>query len=92
MGKFAIQSPWQYLHSTQFGQLEISTKQQWLMQLLCCYEQGSFEDLELLQQKFLDIADQLEQMPYDTKVLWLKIIIRLPELASTTAIGNPTFK
>lgn len=80
-GKFAIQFPWQYLHSTQFGQLEISTKQQWLMQLLCCYEQGSFEDLELLQQKFLDIADQLEQMPYDTKVLWLKIITRLPELA-----------
>ncbi|WP_336952388.1 heme biosynthesis protein HemY [Acinetobacter sp. AS167] len=80
-GQFAIQYPWQYLHSTQFGQLETATKQQWLIQLLGCYDQASFEDIELLQQKFLEIESQLDQMPYDTKVLWLKIITRLPELA-----------
>ena len=80
-GQFALQYPWQYLHSTQFGQLETATKQQWLIQLLGCYDQASFEDTELLQQKFLEIEPQLDQMPYETKVLWLKIITRLPELA-----------
>lgn len=80
-GRFAIQFPLKYLHSTQFGQLEITTKQQWLMQLLACYDQASFEDIELLKQNFLEIEPQLEQMPYDTKVLWLKIITRIPELA-----------
>ena len=80
-GQFAIQFPWQYLYGTQFGQLEIATKQQWLMQLLGCYDQASFEDLELLQQKFFEIQPQLDQMPYETKILWLKLIMRLPELA-----------
>lgn len=80
-GQFAIQSPWHYLHSSQFGQLEVATKQQWLIQLLGCYDQAQFEDLELLQHKFFEIAPLLDQMPYDTKVLWLKLITRLPELA-----------
>lgn len=52
-------------------------------------DQASFEDTELLQQKFLEIEPQLDQMPYETKVLWLKIITRLPELAlKTTAAGD----
>ncbi len=80
-GQFALQFPWQYLHATQFGQLEIETKQQWLMQLLGCYDQASFEDTELLQQKYFEVQPQLEKMPYETKVLWLKLIMRLPELA-----------
>ncbi|WP_151824047.1 heme biosynthesis protein HemY [Acinetobacter bereziniae] len=80
-GQFAIQSLWHYLHSSQFGQLEVATKQQWLIQLLGCYDQAQFEDLELLQHKFFEIAPLLDQMPYDTKVLWLKLITRLPELA-----------
>lgn len=32
-GQFAVVFPWVYLHSTQFGQLETATKQQWLTQL-----------------------------------------------------------
>lgn len=80
-GQFAIQAPWQYLHSSQFGQLEVATKQQWLMQLLGCFDQASFADLELLQRQYFEIEAQLDQMPYDTKVLWLKLIARLPELA-----------
>ncbi|KAF1019123.1 MAG: hypothetical protein GAK29_04011 [Acinetobacter bereziniae] len=80
-GQFAIQAPWQYLHSSQFGQLEVATKQQWLMQLLGCFDQASFADLELLQYQYFEIEAQLDQMPYDTKVLWLKLIARLPELA-----------
>lgn len=80
-GQFAIEFPWVYLHSTQFGQLEATTKQQWLTQLLSCYDLASFDDLELLQQKFLEIVDQLEQMPFETRELWLKLITRLPELA-----------
>ena len=80
-GQFAIQAPWQYLHSSQFGQLEVATKQQWLMQLLGCFDQASFADLELLQHQYFEIEAQLDQMPYDTKVLWLKLIARLPELA-----------
>ncbi len=79
-GQFAIQNPWMYLHATQFGYLETTTKQQWLTQLLGCYEQAHFEDHELLKTKFLEIEDQLSQMPYETKVLWLKLITRLPEL------------
>lgn len=80
-GQFAVVFPWVYLHSTQFGQLETATKQQWLTQLLSCYDQASFDDIELLQQKFLEIEDQLEQMPFENKILWLKIITRLPELS-----------
>ncbi|MDR0237968.1 heme biosynthesis protein HemY [Acinetobacter sp.] len=80
-GQFAIQAPWQYLHSSQFGQLEVATKQQWLMQLLGCFDQASFADLELLQHQYFEIEAQLDQMPYNTKVLWLKLIARLPELA-----------
>jgi len=80
-GQFAVQFPWAYLHSTQFGQLETVTNQDWLIQLLSCYEYASFNDIELLQQKFSEIEPQLDQLPYDTKVLWLKLITRLPELA-----------
>ena len=79
-GQFAVAFPWVYLHSTQFGQLETATKQQWLIQLLSDYDQATFDDIELLQQKFLEIENQLDQMPFENKVLWLKIITRLPEL------------
>lgn len=80
-GQFAIQNPWMYLHATQFGYLESTTKQQWLTQLLGCYEQADFDDHQLLQQKFLEIEPQLVEMSYETKVLWLKLMTRLPELA-----------
>ena len=81
-GQFAIQFPWRYLHSTQFGELlEATAKQHWLMQLLGQYDQATFEDTELLQQKFYEIESQLDQRPYETKILWLKLIMRLPELA-----------
>lgn len=80
-GQFAVEFPWVYLHSTQFGQLETATKQQWLIQLLNDYDQATFDDIELLQQKFLEIESQLDQMPFENKVLWLKIITRLAELS-----------
>ena len=80
-GTFAIQFPWAYLKSTQYGHLDEDIKKQWLIRLLKHFDQASPEQLELLQQRYLDLGDQIEQRPYDIQVLWLKVLARMPELA-----------
>lgn len=79
-GQFVAQFPWLYLHSTRYGHLDETAKQVWLKQLLKAFDQASVADLQRLQQRYLDLSEQIEVRPYDIKVLWLKILARLPEL------------
>ncbi len=80
-GLFAVQNPWLYLRSTQYGHLATDTKISWLQQLLMQFEQASAEDLQALQQRYFDLGEQLEQRPYEIRVLWLKLVAHLPEMA-----------
>ncbi|RLL34175.1 heme biosynthesis protein HemY [Acinetobacter cumulans] len=79
-GQFAAQFPWLYLHSTRYGHLDETAKQVWLKQLLKAFDQASVADLQRVQQRYLDLSEQIEVRPYDIKVLWLKILARFPEL------------
>lgn len=81
-GMFAINFPWLYLKSTQYGHLDESIKQQWLICLLKDFEQATAEQLGLIQQRYLALADQIQSRPYEIQVLWLKILTRLPNLAA----------
>lgn len=80
-GKFAMQFPWLYLRATQYGHLQNDTKQTWLQQLLLQFDQASAEDLEHLRQRFLDLQPEFANKEYEVKLLWLKVITRLPDLA-----------
>ena len=80
-GQFAIQFPWLYLKSTQYGHLDEAIKKKWLTCLLKYFDQATPEQIELLKQRYLDLADQISQRPYDIQMLWLKILARLPDLA-----------
>ena len=79
-GKFAMQFPWLYLRATQYGHLETDTKQAWLAQVLLQFDQASAEDLQHLAQRYIDLQPDFAQKDYDVKVLWLKVITRLPQL------------
>lgn len=81
-GMFAIQHPWAYLRSTRYGHLEAETKQLWLQQLLQQFDQASIDDLHALQQRYLDLGEQIEQRSYATRMLWLKLLARMPEMAA----------
>lgn len=81
-GSFAVQFPWLYLKSTQYGHLNEVTERQWLTRLLKAFDQASVEQLELLQQRYLDIEAQIEDCSYDIQLLWLKVLARLPDLAA----------
>ncbi|WP_445114717.1 heme biosynthesis protein HemY [Acinetobacter sp. WZC-1] len=81
-GRFAVQFPWKYLYSTQSDQLEISACQAWLTQLLGQFEQADVEDLQRLQQRYIECAEQIELLPFEIRVLWLKVLTRLPEMAT----------
>ena len=81
-GEFAIQFPFQYLHSTQFGQLlSLETKEKWLTALLSQIDTASLAEHELIQQRYLNIENHLEIQPYDIKVLWLKLLTHYPEMS-----------
>ena len=80
-GMFAIQHPWAYLRSTRYGHLEAETKLLWLQQLLQQFDQASIDDLQALQQRYLDLEEQIEQRSYATRMLWLKLLARMPEMA-----------
>ena len=77
---FAVQFPRTYLHSTQFGQLETSSKQAWLIQLLGQFDQASQDEIQLLQQRYLELEETIKELPFETKKLWLKLLTRLPEM------------
>lgn len=80
-GMYAVQFPWHYLHSTPSGQLSAETKNDWLVQILIQFEQASLDDLELLQQRYIKLAEQMATLSLDTQKLWLKVLSRLPEMA-----------
>lgn len=79
-GKFAIQFPWAYLNSTHCGQLHVENKQGWLTQLLGQFEDASPDDLFRLQQRYFILEENIESMVYETKLLWLKLLTRMPEM------------
>ena len=79
--KFAIQFPWMYLRSTKYGHLGTEKKQEWLQQLLLHFDQANVESLQNLQQRYLDLQDQIYSRDYETKVLWLKLLSRMPEMS-----------
>lgn len=81
-GRFAIQYPWLYLTSTQFGHLNEQDKAEWLKHILLTFEQSSSTDVENLKQRYLLMKEQsIYLADYDNKVLWLKILARLPDLS-----------
>jgi hypothetical protein len=79
-GKFALQFPWVYLRATQYGHLETETKVQWLEQLLQHFEQASADDLAHLKQRYIALIPDLNQKTAEVKLLWLKVLARLPEM------------
>ena len=81
-GVFAIQFPWLYLRSTQYGHLDQKVKKIWLEQLLLAYDQATQEDLFYLQQRYLDLKLQIFDRDYSIKLLWLKLLFRMPEMSA----------
>jgi len=79
--KFAVQFPWMYLRSTKYGHLGSENKREWLKQLLVNFDQANIESLQNLQQRYLDLQDQIYSRDYDIKVLWLKLLSRMPEMS-----------
>jgi len=81
-GVFAIQFPWLYLRSTQYGHLDQEVKKTWLEQLLLAYDQATQDDLFYLQQRYLDLKPQIFDRDYSVKLLWLKLLFRMPEMSA----------
>lgn len=81
-GVFALKFPWLYLRSTKYGHLDELTKALWLQQLLLAFEQATSEDLHALQQRYLDLGDQVFQRNSEIKLLWLKVLSRMPEMSA----------
>ncbi|MBP5992890.1 MAG: heme biosynthesis protein HemY [Acinetobacter sp.] len=80
-GVFAVQFPWIYLKSTQHGHLEAVAKYEWLSQLLKDVEQASESDLDLLKKRYLEQQDYIQSLNFETKILWLKLLSRFPDMA-----------
>lgn len=80
-GKFAQQDPWGYLHAAELGKINLAAKHHWLSQLLSQFEHASVEDLQLLETQYTERHKRLDELDFDTKLLWLKILSRIPELA-----------
>ena len=80
-GNLAVNFPWLYLRSTQYGHLDEQAKIDWLKNLLSDFNKASVEDLEYLTQRYLDLESEIEQRPYEIQVLWLKVLSRLPDLS-----------
>lgn len=81
-GVFAMQFPWLYLRSTQYGHLDQEVKKTWLEQLLLAYDQATQDDLFYLQQRYLDLKPQIFDRDYSVKLLWLKLLFRIPEMSA----------
>lgn len=80
-GRFAVQFPWLYLRSTQYGHLNTATKSVWLTELLNVFDAASPEDLHFLQQRYLDLVEEINERSEDVQILWLKVLARLPDMA-----------
>ncbi|MCK4105867.1 hypothetical protein [Acinetobacter radioresistens] len=80
-GEFAVQYPWLYLRSRKYGHLSHDYKEQWLQQLLGQFDQATLDDLQALQQRYLDMAGQIQNRTPDIQILWLKLLARMPEMS-----------
>ena len=80
-GQLAVQFPWSYLRSTQYGHLDAAAKQDWLSQLLTQFDQASLEHIQLLQQRYLQQQQYIKSLSFDSQKLWLKLLARMPEMA-----------
>lgn len=80
-GSFALKFPWLYLRSTRYGHLDEVTKQAWLEQLLPAFDQADVDDLQNLKQRYHDLQDQIAERNYAVKMLWLKVLSRMPDMS-----------
>lgn len=80
-GKLALQRPWLFLQATQYGLLDADHRDLWLQQLLIKFDQASVDDLAALQQRYLALQNEIQTRPYTSKVLWLKLLARMPEMS-----------
>lgn len=80
-GQFALQFPWMYLRSTKYGHLDENMKQTWLEQLLAAFDQADSESLQLLKERYEALNDQIYSRTFHIKVLWLKVLARMPEMS-----------
>lgn len=86
-GQFAAQFPWLYLQSTQFGNLHDEDKTIWLQQVLQNFEDANPDELTVLQQRYETYKDtKIQQATRQNKILWLKILARLPEMSQMHAL------
>lgn len=82
-GKLAIQFPWLYLNSIQAGHLNEIDKAQWLTQILTDFDHAQFDDIEKIKKRYIELRDTaILNATYDIQLLWLKIIVRIPDLAT----------
>lgn len=79
-GKLALQQPWLFLQSIQHGLLSAEHRDLWLQQLLIQFDQASVNDLAALQQRYIALENEIQARPYSSKVLWLKLLARMPEM------------
>lgn len=79
--RLALEHPWAFLKAPFSVQLNAMTMQKWLTHLLLQFEQADQAQLLLLQQRFLMLEQQIKLFTFDAAVLWLKLIVRLPDLA-----------
>lgn len=85
-GIFAVQYPWQYLRSTEYGHLDMLDKQQWLSQLLIQFENATVEDIQLLIERYTLQEEYIQTLDFESRVLWLKVLFRIPEMAEQHGI------
>ncbi len=81
-GSFALHYPWLYLRSTKYGHLERQTKMNWLEQLLSAFDQATHEDVEYLKKRYWDLSEHILESDYDVKILWLKLLFKIPEMSA----------
>lgn len=80
-GQLALQQPWVYLRSMKYGLLDAEHRDAWLQQLLQQFDQASVDDLQALQQRYIDLECEIQSRPYSSKLLWLKLLARIPEMS-----------
>lgn len=84
-GTFAIQFPWIYLKSTQFGHLQALDKCAWLSELLKDVDHASEDDLQRLKERYLQQQQHILNVDFEIKLLWLKLLSRFADMSSEHA-------
>ena len=75
------------MQSTQFGNLHDEDKTIWLQQVLQNFEHANPDELTVLQQRYETYKDtKIQQATRQNKILWLKILARLPEMSQMHAL------